>query len=116
MFDASAKNNGVWLKNEIHQGRKLQKDLFNILIRFRERLVALVGGIAEMYLRIEIKKEDRPYRRFLWRSVEEYKIPDEYEFNRNAFGINSSPFQAQFVIQQHAKSVENVYLMAVHRS
>ena len=35
VLDASSKNNGVWLKDEIHQGPKLQKDLFNILIRFR---------------------------------------------------------------------------------
>ena len=112
VFDASAKNDGVSLNDKIHQGPKLQKDLFNILIRFRERPVALICDIAEMYLRIEIKKEDRPYQRFLWRSLEEDKIPDKYEFNRVVFGVNSSPFQAQFVVQQHAKSLENVYPMA----
>ena len=52
----------------INQGPKLQRDLFNILIRFRERPVALVCDIAELYLGIEIKKEDRPYQRFFWRS------------------------------------------------
>ena len=65
-----------------------------------------------MYLRIETKKEDQPYQRFLWRSLAEDKSPDEYEFNRVVFGANSSPFQAQFVVQQHAKSLENVYPMA----
>ncbi len=34
VFDASAKENGVSLNDEIHQGPKLQRDLFNILIRF----------------------------------------------------------------------------------
>ena len=112
MFDASAKNDGVSLNDEILEGPKLQRDLFNILIRFRERPVALICDIAEMYLRIEIKKEDRPYQRFPWRSLAEDKSPDEYEFNRVVFGVNSSPFQAQFVVQQHAKSLENVYPMA----
>ena len=28
---------------------------------------------------------------------------EEYEFNRDVFGINSSPFQAQFVSQTHAE-------------
>ena len=111
VFDTSAKNDGVSLNDEIHQGQKLQRDLFNILIR--ERPVALICDIAEMYLRIEIKKEDRPYQRFLWLSLAEDKSPDEYKFNRVVFGVNSSLFQAQFVVQQHAKSLENVYPMAV---
>ena len=65
-----------------------------------------------MYLRIEIAPKDRIYHRFLWHSLDQDKIPDEYEFNRVVFGVNSSPFQAQFVVQQHAKSHESTYPMA----
>ena len=65
-----------------------------------------------MYLRIEIAPKDRIYHRFLWHSLDQDKIPDEYEFNRVVFGVNSSPFQAQFVVQQHAKAHENTYTMA----
>ena len=46
VFDASAKNDGVSLSDETHQGPKLQRDFFNILIRFRERPVALICDIA----------------------------------------------------------------------
>ena len=35
--------------------------------------------------------------------------PLEYEFNRLVFGINSSPFLAQFVSQHHAKVHEKQY-------
>ena len=64
VFDASAKSAGVSLNDVIHQGPKLQRDLFNILIRFRQHPVALISDISEMYLRIEISPEDRPYQRF----------------------------------------------------
>ena len=112
VFDASAKNDGVCLNDIIHQGPKLQKDLFNILVRFRQHPVALICDISEMYLRIEISPKDRPYQRFLWRSLHEDKRPDEYEFSRVVFGVNSSPFHAQFVVQQHAKSLEESYPLA----
>ena len=71
---ASAKENGVSLNDEIHQGPKLQ--------------------------------------RFLWRSMEEDKSPDEYEFNCVVFGINSSPFHAQYVVQQHVNELQQDYPMA----
>ena len=106
MFDASAKYDRKSLNDVIHQGPKLQRELFNVLVRFRQHPVALICDVAEMYLRIEIAPKDRIYQRFLWRSL------DEYEFNRVVFGVNSSPFQAQFVVQQHAKSHESTYPMA----
>ena len=59
--------------------------------------------IAEMYLRIEVAPKDWPYQRFLWRTLNQERAPDEYEFNRVVFGVNSSPFQAQFVAQTHAE-------------
>ena len=54
VFDASAKCHGTSLKDTIHQGPKLQQDLFDILLRFRRFPMALLCDIAEMYLRIGI--------------------------------------------------------------
>jgi hypothetical protein len=45
--------------------------------------------------------------------LEEDKPPDEYKFNRVVFGINLSPFHAQFVVQQHANSLKKKFPMAV---
>ncbi|MCG8047834.1 MAG: hypothetical protein N0E48_19785, partial [Candidatus Thiodiazotropha endolucinida] len=103
VFDASAKCSGVSLNDAIHQGPKLQRDLFDVLLRFRRSPVAVVCDIAEMYLRIGINEEDKLYHRFLWRGTSNKSNPDVFEFNRVVFGVNSSPFQAQFVLQQHAK-------------
>ena len=67
VFDCSARCNGVSLNDVIHAGPKLQRELFDVLIRFRRNPVALVCDIQEMYLQIEIDAEDRPLFRILWR-------------------------------------------------
>ena len=102
VFDASARHEGVCLNDYIHKGPKLQRDLIDVLLRFRRQPIAIVCDVAEMYLQIEIREEDRPFHRFLWRDMED-RQPDEYEFNRLVFGVNSCPFQAQLVTQRHAE-------------
>ena len=112
MFDASAKYEGMSLNDAIYQGPKLQRNLFDVLLRFRRQQVAVVCDIAEMYLRIGIATEDKPYHRFLWRRIDTNRQPDIYEFDRVVFGVNSSPFQAQFVLQHHAKKLYHDFQMA----
>ena len=68
--------------------------------------------IAEMYLRIGRAAEDKPYHRFLWRGTDISRRPDIYEFDRVVFGVNSSPFQAQFILQHHAKKFQNEFPVA----
>ena len=68
--------------------------------------------IAEMYLRIEVAPKDRPYQRFLWRTLNQERAPDVYEFNRVVFEANSSPFQAQFVAQAHVEKHKDEFPMA----
>ena len=59
--------------------------------------MALACDVVEMYLRIEMDLKDRSCHRFLWRQMNCEQDPVEYEFNRLVFGVNSSPFLAQFV-------------------
>ena len=112
VFDASAKYEGRSLNDMIYSGPKLQSELFDVLLRFRSHSIALVCDIAEMYLRIQLPEADRVYHRFLWRGCNQERDPEEYEFNRVVFGITSSPFQAQFVIQKHAELYKSEYPMA----
>ena len=112
VFDASAKYEGTSLNDMIHSGPKLQRELFDVLLRFRCHPVAVVCDIAEMYLRIQIPEADSVYHRFLWRRCDQDRDPEEYEFSRVVFGKTSSPFQAQFVIQKHAQLYRSEYPMA----
>ena len=65
-----------------------------------------------MYLRIQIAPEDRPFHRFRWRDLNQCKEPEEYGFSLVVFGINSSPFQVQLVMQTHAQKHQEDLLMA----
>ena len=84
MFDWSAKTDGVSLNDVIYAGPKLQKDLFDVLIRFK-RPVALDCDIKEMYLQVEIEESDRPYFRLLWWDLDTSRERDVYEFSRVVF-------------------------------
>ncbi|XP_067667338.1 uncharacterized protein [Haliotis asinina] len=107
VFDASAKCEGVSLNDTIHQGPKLQGDLFQILLRFRRYPVAIVCDIAEMYLQIEMLPKDKSFFRFLWRSNNQNERPDIYQFSRVVFGVNASPFLAQYITQEHARRFQD---------
>ena len=112
VFDASARYQGVSLKDVIRQGPKLQCDLFHAFLCFRKHPVALVCDIAEMYLRIEIAPEGRRFHWFLWRDLDQQKAPEKYEFSHVVFGVKSSPFLAHFVTQHHAETHRTEYPLA----
>ena len=65
-----------------------------------------------MYLRIEIAPEDCSFHQFLWRDLDQQKPREEYQFSRVVFGVNSSPFLAQFITQHHAETHRTEYPLA----
>lgn len=111
VFDASARHKGVCLNDVLEQGPKLQGNLFEVLMRFRHHSVAVVGDVAEMYLQVRIAKEDQPFLRFLWRESPDQQLKT-YQFSRVVFGINASPFLAQYVSQHNAKKYAKVFPLA----
>ena len=106
VFDESTKCGDRSLNDNLHAGPKLQRELPDILIRFRAKPIAMVADVAETYLQIELAPEDRMYHRFLWRNLDDTQEPTTYEYNRVVFGVNSSPFVAQTVSQQHARQLQ----------
>ena len=112
VFDCSAKCNGISLNDVISVGPKLQRELFDVLLRFRRNPVALVCDIKEMYLQIEIEPKDRPLFRILWRNNRTDQDPEEYEFSRVVFGKNSAPMEAQFIAQENARRHRTTYPLA----
>ena len=99
VFDASAKVDGLSLNDCLEVGPKLQLDLMNILVCFRKKKIALVCDISQMYLQIGVLEHDRKCLRFLWQEEDETIV---YQFNRLVFGLNCSPFLAQFILRLNA--------------
>ena len=62
-----------------------------------------------MYLRIGISPSSKPFHRFLWRDVGQSRPPDVYQFNSLLFGVNSCPYQAEFVSEKHAGENKEQY-------
>jgi hypothetical protein len=60
-------------------GPKLQKDVFERLFRFREKPIAMVADIKEMFSQVILAEKDRRYHRFLWRNIDQTKPIDVYE-------------------------------------
>eukprot|EP00794_Sanderia_malayensis_P009391 gene9391-biopygen7530 len=108
VFDASCKSKktGTSLNDCLHVGPPLTPLIFEILLRFRENKVALVGDIEKAFLNIEIDPKDRDFLRFLWVDDCNAEEPElvVYRFNRVVFGVNSSPFLLNAVLRHHIET------------
>lgn len=104
VFDGAMKYEGKSLNDAIRPGPKLQREVVDVLTRFRKAPVALMADISETFLQIGLREEDRPYHRFLWRDFDASKEPEVYEFRRLLFGNAASPFCSQYVLHYHAQA------------
>eukprot|EP00794_Sanderia_malayensis_P006437 gene6437-biopygen4765 len=112
VYDASCRDRkfGVSLNDCLHAGLPLTPLIFDILLRFQEGKVALVGDIEKAFLNIEIDSEDRDCLRFLWFDnvmADKPKIVT-YRFNRVVFGVNSSPFLLNAVLKYHIETFKQL--------
>ena len=74
-------------------GPKIQRDLFEILIRFRFHKVALSADIAKMYRQVLLDKEDKDFHRILWKETPSSTL-EYYRMTRNTYGVTSAGFHA----------------------
>ena len=105
VYDASAKAQrcSVSLNDCLHAGPSLNPLLFDILLPFREQMVALVADIEKAFLNIEVHEKDRDSLRFLWvdnvlRGNLNLAV---YQFCRVVFAVNSSPFLLNATLRHH---------------
>ena len=112
VFDASSKEgkSGTSLNDCLHVGPNLTPLLFDILVRFRENNIALVGDIEKAFLNVGVHATDRDCLRFLW--VENPHENDlklvVYRFARVVFGVNASPFLLNAVIRNHVTKFQDI--------
>ena len=105
VFDASSKatKDSPSLNDCLYSGPSLTPTIFKILLRFRERNIALVGDIEKAFLNVRIREEDREALRFIW--VDSLTEDDPglvlYRFCRVVFGVNANPFLLNASLKHH---------------
>ncbi|XP_004524230.1 uncharacterized protein LOC101459575 [Ceratitis capitata] len=115
VFDASAKTlNGKCPNDIMLTGPKLQRDVFDIILRWRLRKVVITADVEKMFRQIKISKKDQVYYRILWQEHPSDKI-EEYELTTVTFGTASAPYLAVRTLFEIANkySSENKWLQII---
>ncbi|XP_074032901.1 uncharacterized protein [Leptinotarsa decemlineata] len=113
VFDASLKSNGNSLNDFLLTGPDLYNSLQTILLNFRIKRYAFSADIKEMFLRVNVRKEDRSAQRILYRGMRKDDDPDVYEINVVFFGSSCGPCLAQEAKNRNAKEFQEEYPEAV---
>ena len=103
VFNASSNYQGHVLNDYWMKGPDLLNNLFGVILRFREKEVALVGDISKMYHRILIPEEDQHVHRYVWRNLETDREPDVYVKTVLTFGDKPAPAMAQIALRKTAE-------------
>jgi len=83
VFDGSAKTTSSLSLNDLLMvGPTLQKDLCDLIIRFRTFKYVLSADITKIYRIIKIHKDDQDMQRILWRKSSKDKL-EEYRFTHS---------------------------------
>jgi hypothetical protein len=113
VLDSAAQYEDTSLNDMMLTGPKIQKDLIDIILRFRSGAVALTGDIKEMFPQVQLRAEDQNYHRLLWRDIGSSGPLKEYKAVRLTFGDRASPFLAQYVVASHAEKNQDRFPLAV---
>ncbi|BET00524.1 Retrotransposon protein [Nesidiocoris tenuis] len=108
VFDASFPAPSGSLNDHLYTGTKLQADITNILLKFRQHRYVFSCDIVKMFRQIWLTPEHRNYLQIVWRPSPEDPL-QFYCLNTVTFGLSSSPFLAQRVLQQHARNYQARY-------
>ena len=107
VFNSSASYNGHCLNDYWYKGPDVLNNLFGVILRFREREIAVVGDISKMYHMIAIPLSDQHVHRFLWRNLETDREPDVYAKTVLTFGDRPSPTMATVAMHKTAELKED---------
>jgi len=112
VFNASSPTtNGTSLNSHLLAGPKLQTNLFDVLLRWRQYQYVYTADIAKMYRQIIVDPRDRDYQRILW-SPDAQTPPQDYR-RTVTYGTASAPFLALRVIRQLLHDEGGAYPLAI---
>ncbi|XP_032569851.1 uncharacterized protein LOC116800206 [Drosophila sechellia] len=116
VFDASAKTtNNKSLNDIMWVGPRVQKDIFDIIIKWRKWEFVVSADIEKMYRQIKIDNDDQKYQYILWRNSPKEKIKT-YKLTTVTYGTASAPYLATRVLVDIADKCKNQVISAIIRN
>lgn len=112
VWDAAAQVDGVSLNSQLLKGRDFLIPLPTVLLRFRQRKIAVSGDIREMFLQLKMCLKDKSSQLFLYRK-DPSQPPEIYVIDVVTFGAACSPSTAQFIKIRNAEEFSSQYPRAV---
>ena len=103
VFNSSCTIQGHQLNDYWMKGPDMLNNLFGVVLRFREKEVALLGDISKMCHRILIPLQDQHIHRFLWRNLDTNRKPVVYVKTVLTFGDKPAPAMAQIALRKTAQ-------------
>lgn len=114
VFDASClTDQNISLNSAQFIGPKLQRDLIEILMRFRRHKVAVSADIKKMFRQIGIHPEQWNLQRIFWRENKNEPLK-EYYLVVVTYGLASSPYLAVKAMQTGARALKDEFPEAVN--
>lgn len=112
VFDASRKTStGTSLNDKLMVGPKLQKDLVDILLRFRRHAIAFCGDLVKMYRQVRTTPTSSEYQRILWRTSPHHPI-QTYRLDTVTYGTASASYLATKALKQLATDEKERFPLA----
>ncbi|XP_067616463.1 uncharacterized protein [Eurosta solidaginis] len=103
VFDASCRTDRGISLNEVQMlGEKLQRDLAEIIMRFRRHKVGVIGDIKMMFRQVLVSKDQWDLQRIFWREHDDVPMK-EYWLKVVTYGMTSSAFNAVRAVVQWAR-------------
>ncbi|KMQ87726.1 gag-pol polyprotein precursor [Lasius niger] len=99
VFNGSSRTTSrISLNNILHTGPKLQLELLDVLIWFRQFRYVFSADIEKMYRQINVHPQDWKFRRILWSTLEDHF--NTYELTTVTYGMACAPYLALRTILQ----------------
>ena len=91
VFDCSAEFEGKSINKELLPGPDLNNQIFSILIRLREKKVAVMADVESIYYQVQVPENQQTYLKFLWWENHDIEChPQEFIICAHVFGGASS--------------------------
>ena len=112
VFHGSSKegNQKFCLNDQLQEGPNTIPNIFDMLIKFRGKPVALTADIQSAFLQITIDANDSDKLRFLWYDDLNSEQPKlvQFKFARLMFGLKPSPPILGCVVRHYVEKYENI--------